>query len=487
MSETTPSQTTKGEPEGERHGLGRYAILVAVGAFATTFAQQRVVANIPTTALLKDHFHLAREDVALFFFWATFAWNLKPVAGVLTDAFPLLGTRRRHYMIVGATLAGLCWVLMGTLSNEYKLLLIASMAMNAFTVMSSTVMGGMMVEAGQIYGAPGRISSLRQVVQSIAQIIGPIIGGILAGMAFGYTTGIAAGVMFLLAITTFFVHHEKKVSARAPLTAEELARPQYKPSGRLLLGMGTLAALATGLLLNADVRNIGISLFALLSVLVIILGMALVRTRNPVIVRAQGQLVRIFDSRTLWLAVFMLFLVYTVPGLFTALYYQQTDELKFSTEYIGTLTSIEGGVGIIAAIVYGLACKRIPLRWLLVGGIGLSALATYSYLLYTGATAPFVHAATGFCGVLAELALMDLAVRSTPKGCEGLGFALMMAIRNFGIAMSDVTGTLIMDKFHVTFHTMVAVNGTTTLLVLVFAAFLPRAVLDRREGESAAA
>ena len=477
------TESTHAEPEGESHGLGRYAVLVAVGAFATTFAQQRIVANIPTTALLKDHFHLAREDVALFFFWATFAWNLKPVSGVLTDAFPLMGTRRRHYMMVGATLAAVCWVLMGTLSHEYKLLLVASMAMNAFTVMSSTVMGGLMVEAGQLYGAPGRMSSLRQVVQSIAIIIGPIIGGMLAGMAFGYTTGIAAGVMLLLAVTTFFVHHEKRVSARAPLSAEERDRPRFKPSGKLLAGIGGLVVLATVLVINADVRNIGISLFALLSVLILILGLALAPTKNAVIVRAQGQLVKIFESRSLWLAVFMLFLVYTVPGLFTALYYQQTDQLHFSNTYIGTLTSIEGGVGIIAAIVYGLACKKINLRWLLVGGVGLSALATFCYLIYTRDTAPFVHAAGGFCGVLAELALMDLAVRSTPKGCEGLGFALMMAVRNFGIAMSDVIGTQIMDKFHVTFHTMVGVNGTTTLLVLVFVVFLPKMVLDRKEGE----
>ena len=43
---------------------------------------------------------LKREDVSFFFFWATFAWNLKPLAGIMTDAFPLLGTRRRSYMIL---------------------------------------------------------------------------------------------------------------------------------------------------------------------------------------------------------------------------------------------------------------------------------------------------------------------------------------------------------------------------------------------------
>lgn len=72
--------------------LTQYAVLVAAGAFATTFAQQRVLANLPTTFLLKDHLHLNKEAVSVFFFWATIGWNLKPLAGILADAFPLFGT-----------------------------------------------------------------------------------------------------------------------------------------------------------------------------------------------------------------------------------------------------------------------------------------------------------------------------------------------------------------------------------------------------------
>ena len=129
--------------------LTQYAVLVAAGAFATTFAQQRVLANLPTTFLLKDHLHLHKEAVSVFFFWATFAWNLKPLAGILTDAFPLFGTRRRSYMVLGALGAAVLWGVMGLFPNDYKMLLAASIGMNIATVVASTVMGGLMVEAGQ--------------------------------------------------------------------------------------------------------------------------------------------------------------------------------------------------------------------------------------------------------------------------------------------------------------------------------------------------
>jgi predicted MFS family arabinose efflux permease len=398
-----------------------------------------------------------------------------------------MGTRRRNYMILGATMAAAGWLLMGSVSANYQLLLGAAVVMNCFTVLSSTVMGGLMVEAGQLYGAPGRISSLRQVVQSASQILGPMAGGWLAGMAYGWMTGVAAFTMLLLAATTFFVHKEKPVEARAPLTAEERARPRYKPPVQVLVGLTALAAIAGYLATTADLRNVGFSLLALESVLLIILGLAVAPTQNPVIVRAQGQLTQIFGSTTLWLAVFMLFLVYTVPGLNTALYYQQTEVHKFDNAFIGQMGSLEGAVGIVAALGYGFACRRFSLRQLLVGGVSLSAITTYGYMFYAHDTAPFIHGSTAFCGVLAELALMDLAVRSTPRGCEALGFSLMMATRNFGIAMSDVIGTEIMEKFEVSFRNMVIVNGTTSLAVLAFVLLLPPAIMNRKEGEAAAA
>ena len=61
-----------------------------------------------------------------------------------------------------------------------------------------------------------------------------------------------------------------------------------------------------------------------------------------------------------------------------------------------------------------------------------------------------------------ELSLMDLAVRSTPKGCEALGFSLMMSIRNFGIALSDVIGSKMMDDYHYSFNSLVLINAATT-------------------------
>jgi predicted MFS family arabinose efflux permease len=209
-------------------------------------------------------------------------------------------------------------------------------------------------------------------------------------------------------------------------------------------------------------------------------------TANGVIVRAQGQLVQIFESRTLWMAAAMLFLVFTVPGLYTALTYQQSDVLKFDTKFIGLMASLEAAFGVLAAIVYGLTCRRFNLRVLLVGAIGLNAAATLLYLIYNHQTAPLVHIVTGFTFIMAELALMDLAVRSTPKGCEALGFALMMSMRNFGLGLSDVLATKLVDQFHFHFNWLVLINSGTTAVILLFIPLLPVLIVSRRDGDKAA-
>src|SRR5256884_9131129 len=85
--------------------LRQYYVMVGLGAFVTTIAQPGVIGRLPLRLLLKDELHFNAQALAAFMLIATFAWNVKPIAGILSDAFPLFGTRRRHYMLLGSGLA----------------------------------------------------------------------------------------------------------------------------------------------------------------------------------------------------------------------------------------------------------------------------------------------------------------------------------------------------------------------------------------------
>jgi predicted MFS family arabinose efflux permease len=486
----TPERDASAPPPAARRR--DYLVMVAIGAFATTFAQQRsTFGNYPILFLLKERMHFGREQVAEFFMWATFAWSMKPLAGVLTDAFPIRGSRRRAYLVLGGLIGGSAWALLAVVTGDYHLFLLLSILLNTGLVLASTAMGGLQVEAGQLFGLSGRVSSLRQVVVSIALVAGPLLGGWLARQPFGYTAGVGTLVMLALVAFALVGFKETPVLPRSDGPASDARAPdgvmadgvRHRPSAATWVGVAILLGAAIGSVLVRGMLNVGLSLFAMLAVFLFVLALAMTRVRNPVLVQAQRQLSQILRSRALWLAAGMLFLVYVVPGLNTALTFRQSDELHFSKELIGRLASVEGAAGIAFALVYALICSRFKLRTLIVFSIAANAAATLLFLSYSASDAYAIHVVTGALSVLSELSLMDLAVRSTPRGCEGLGFALMMSVRNFGIAMSDVIGSKLMDQAHFNFATLVIINAATTAAVLLFVPALPRALVLRKEGE----
>jgi predicted MFS family arabinose efflux permease len=435
--------------------FNQFRILVAAGAFATTIAQVRVLGRLPFQTVLKNTYGFDATQIATFMAIAVFAWNLKPFAGLLTDAFPLFGTRRRHYMMIAAGLAALCWLFVGMVMDpisllpnglgqtfydfmghtpgvmsamQYQLLLWGAVGLNVFMVFSSTVMGGLMVEAGQRYDAAGRITSLRQIVQSGVSLLNGVAGGFLATKAFGWTAGAGAFLLFTLVPLTYLYLPEKHLA----------------------------------------------------------------KSDSQVFRNAWAQLKTLGRARTLWSAAVVVFLFYMAPGFQTPLYFMQTDKLQFSTPFIGLIETVAGAFGIASALLYGIYCKRFNLRVLLTFSIASSAAATLMYLFYgscvagsTHVTALSIDTLATFIGVVAEVAMMDLAVRCTPRGCEALGFALMMSVRNLAISLNDILGSWLIDHHQWEFSRLVWVNAGTTALVLILIPFLPAVLMNRREGEAA--
>jgi predicted MFS family arabinose efflux permease len=323
--------------------------------------------------------------------------------------------------LLSAALAALCWLLMGAVSQRYTFLLIAAVALNIFMVISSTVMGGLMVEAGQRYNAAGRISSLRQGVQNAGSVINGVMGGFLATVAFGWTAGIGAFLLFILVPLTYKYLPERRIAMRD-----------------------------TDMMENASM-----------------------------------QIIAILKSGTLWVAAGFVFLYYMAPGFGTPLYFIQVDTLKFSPKYIGLIETVSGICGIGSALLYGLVCKKLSLRLLLTIGIGASALWTLFYLFYSSRSAMAIDASSSFVGIIAEIAMMHIAVRATPKGCEALGFSLMMSVRNFSLSANDIIGSWLIDHCHWEFNKLVIVNAATTAIVLILIPLLPKALMSRREEDKA--
>jgi hypothetical protein len=400
-----------------------YATFVIVaGVLATTLAQPQVLARIPLQNLLKNELHTDRTTNAAFFFWAGLAWYLKPLAGILTDAFPLFGNRRRSYILISATLAALSWLILIVTPHEYRKLLFVAIVINTFMVVASTTVGGYMVETAQAYSGSGRLTAVRQFVQQACFVLNGPAAGYLASIAFGWTAAACGGTMFLLVpVTLLFLDEQRK---------------------------------------RSDPRQV-------------VLG------------NAVEQLANIAKARTMWGAAGLMALFYIAPGFATALFYKQQNELHLSTQAQGFLQLIAGVCGVMAAVGYGVLCRRLNLRTLLAWCVLFGTLANLGYLFYTSAgRARAIEGLNGFGYTLAELALMDLAVRATPAGSEGMGFSLMVSVRNLALFGTDWFGSKLLDQYHFSFDTLVIANSVTTLIAVPLVFLLPRRIVLRKDAET---
>jgi len=402
---------------GDRNLL-HLGLVIIFGIVATTLPQPQALGRLPLQFLLKNEVNVTREQMAAFFFWCGLAWYLKPFAGILTDAFPLFRTRRRHYLLFSSVLACGSWIGMAFIPHTYAALLWGAMIVNLFLVMASTVTGAFLVEAGQSLQATGRLTALRQLVSNVCALFQGPFGGLLAAGGFMWATGTnAAFALSILPIAYLFLR-ERPVSG-----------------GRI----------------------------------------------SEVFHNAGRQLATIVRSRNLWMALVFIALFYFSPGFSTPLFYKQTDELHFSGQAIGNLGVFSAAFGILAAVVYSQLIKRVQIRTMLFIGVVTAAAGTLLYLFYsTWTRAIFIESQNGFFFSLAELAFLDLAARATPRGCEGLGYSLMLSVRNVALFGADVVGSHLADNKW-PFSTLVYLNAGTTAIVLVLLPFLPAALMQSKD------
>lgn len=63
---------------------------------------------------------------------------------------------------------------------------------------------------------------------------------------------------------------------------------------------------------------------------------------------------------------------------------------------------------------------------------------------------------------------------------------VMMSVRNGAQALSDIVGSMLIDQYHVSFFSLAWLNTGPTAVVLLVIPFLPRMLMNRRDGEAAA-
>jgi hypothetical protein len=397
--------------------------VIAWGIFVTGLGWPQLFARLPLGLMLKNELALPPQSLAAFWAVATIPWYVKPLVGLTVDAFPLAGTRRRGYLLVGTVAGVLSWLAFGVVPRAYGPLLVVALAVNAALVVVSTCVGGLLAEVGQRHGATGRLSALRQTLVGGMNLVAGPLGGWLAGHAFGWTVGLGAAIVgsFLPVVVAF---------APEP-------RDAVRAAGGAALGPHLRAVMRSRATLAAA---------ALVLLVYIAPGL-----QTPLLYHQQDVLR--FDPATMG----QLQLWGGVGVILGGLAYGVV------CRWVPLAVSLPGGIVLTAASV---------LAFLAYDSRGASL---------------WIHPVSAFVGTFGALPLYDLAARAVPRGSESFGYALVLGMQTLGLyAISDVVGSVLYGHYHLTFKQLVWVDAGATLAVLFFIPALPRALLAAREGRTAA-
>jgi len=405
-------------------GVWRWAVVIGGGILASTLAQSGTL-DLPIRNLLTSKFEVAQLDpcveatgslhtISEFFAIAAFPWYLKFIVGVFSDSVPLLGTMRRHYVLLSATAAAILWLLAGQIQYSYLSLLAVITAMETMLVVCSTVTGALLVEVGQRLDAAGRLVAARIFVEGICSVVAGPLAGALAGVPFQISAIVGAIVAFTVVPVAFIWLNE-------PATAK------YHVSA---------------------------------------------------IVDVKEELRRILRSRLLWLAAGFIFVASMPQIFPTPLWNYQKCEMRLSDPTIGYLRAAGGAGSMLAAMIYAVIYRWSSLRTLIALGIVGSSFGSLSYVFYYSVPAAFViETANGFLTTLWVLAMMEMAVWVAPQRAEAAAFALLMGANNLGTAVGDYLFSDLVDWSVLGLSGIAKLSAVGTILMIALLRFLPNDLL----------
>jgi MFS family permease len=108
-------------------------------------------------------------------------WSIKPLYGLLTDAVPICGYRRKPYVIIGGVAMALCWFGMAMFTTElwHAVIFLSLGNIAAATVNVCAEAVTVECSAGRSFGRAATLQSWQWGANMLASIIGSIIGGYL--------------------------------------------------------------------------------------------------------------------------------------------------------------------------------------------------------------------------------------------------------------------------------------------------------------------
>jgi predicted MFS family arabinose efflux permease len=355
--------------------------------------------------------------IATFMAIMALPWSLKPLLALLSDFVPLLGSRRRSYLVIATATAALGLGALYALplpANHHWLLLPFLFVPTLGIAFTDVLVDGLMIEVGKPRGLTGALQSVQWTAAYLALLSTGALGGWLVSRGLHTTTFLICALLWTgsLVLTLAFVREPPQHVSALELrdTAAELKRAFAVPG------------------------------------LVTICVFSFLWDMNPLSASIN--------------------------------YLNATTTLGLSEQVFGNAASLFSAGGMAASFAYGLYCRRLTPPLMLHGAIVTGIAANVLYWLVRDAQSYYVVSAlAGLAYMTGSMILLDLAARLVPLPVAATVFAVIMALANLGSVVAEAVGGAAFEGAAGLYGAPAAYRIVIVASVLVMgacAAFVPR-------------
>lgn len=388
------------------------------------------LARLAVSFFLKDDLGLTPAEVAALTGLATLPWTIKPLFGFLSDGLPILGYRRRPYLILSGVLGAAAWLALATLVQT------------AWAAMAAITLSSLAVAIGDVIVDSLVVERARQESQ---QQVGTLQSLAWGASAFGGLLTAYLGGLLLEQVSTRTVF---AITASFPL----------------------IVSVVAWLITETPVESV----------------------HGPRQVWGQiTQLWQAIRQKAIWMPALFLFLWQATPTADSAFFFFTTNELGFQAEFLGRVRLVTSLAALLGIWVFQRFLRAVPFRTIFAWSTLLSSLLGMSMLLLVTHVNRAIGIDDHWFSlgdslvltVMGEIAFMPvlvLSARLCPPGVEATLFALLMSIVNLAGLISHELGALLTQLMGITetdfthLWQLVLVTNLTTLLPLPLLFLLPK-------------
>jgi BT1 family len=387
----------------------------------------------------KDALGFTPAEAAGVAFWVGLPWSMKMVAGVASDVYPIFGSRRGAYLLVGTLCSLIGYAALATTVSSRGMYLAMSVLITVGFMVQDVVADALSVEIAENDEELGHIQTLGRMALLIGGISVGYLSGVLAARLGARGTFAAAMLLpLLVAASVGFVRSRRR---QTPTAAA--AGPLASGSARLVLLVGlAYAALGVGLELFQAPFSREIALVVSGGLIGLLLR-------------------RVGVSRAVAVAALVIFLFRAAPIVGQGYSYWAIDHLGFDQKFLGLLAQVSSVLGLVGLLVFRKTIVKrsvsFTLFWVMIAGAILylpSIGLFYGLHEWLGISArTFAVIDTTISAPLAQLAMVPMLIliaRSAPPGAEATMFAIMASLMNLALSASQLFTEYLNVAFAVT-------------------------------------